>query len=126
MAEGQVREGNQRALDPAALDALRELTGDDSDVLQEIVVAFLEDAPLRLEEIGRGIDEGDAKLVRRAAHTLKSNALTFGALTLADACRRLEEAAKDEALALDGARPLAAEVDRELGPARLQIESLTA
>ena len=46
-----------------------------------------------------GARAGDTEAVRRAAHTLKSNAATFGATALADRCRALESAAKDGDLA---------------------------
>lgn len=114
----------QAVLDPTTVGALRDLVGNDPDMLREIVVAFLEDAPERLGEISRGLAEGDSTLVRRAAHTLKSNAMTFGALSLANACRRLEDTARDESL--DDARPLAAEIEREWAVARPQLVSLAA
>jgi HPt (histidine-containing phosphotransfer) domain-containing protein len=57
----------------------------------------------------------------RAAHTLKSNAATFGAHGLAELSRSLEEAAKQGALAegADGVEALARELEivREALPA---------
>ncbi len=50
--------------------------------------------------------------------------MTFGALSLANACRRLEDTARDESL--DDARPLAAEIEREWAVARPQLVSLAA
>ena len=41
-----------------------------------------------------GLEAGDAEEVRRAAHTLRSNAATFGASELADRSGRLEAAAR--------------------------------
>jgi two-component system sensor histidine kinase/response regulator len=41
-----------------------------------------------------GLESGDADEVRRAAHTLRSNAATFGANELADRSSRLEAAAR--------------------------------
>ena len=70
------------SLDAAAIDALIDLLGDDADVLAEVVDACLEEVPTRIAEIRAGAESGDATLVGRAAHTLKSNALTFGALEL--------------------------------------------
>ena len=43
--------------------------------------------------------KGDAEEVRRAAHTLKSNAATFGAGDLAEWSRELEAAAREGDLA---------------------------
>jgi HPt (histidine-containing phosphotransfer) domain-containing protein len=83
-----------RALDRGAVRALADLLGGDREALAEVVDAFLSEAPGRLAELRLGADEGDAALAGRAAHTLKSNAATFGALDFASLCRRLEEAAR--------------------------------
>ena len=88
-----------RALDPDAVRALSELLGGDREALAEIVDAFLDEAPKRLAELRRGADEFDAALAGRAAHTLKSNGGTFGAVELASLCRRLEVAARANDLA---------------------------
>jgi two-component system, sensor histidine kinase and response regulator len=48
-----------------------------------------------LDEIDSAIGKADAGTVRRIAHTLKSNAATFGARSLSESCRQLEHAAKD-------------------------------
>jgi histidine phosphotransfer protein HptB len=81
-------------LDTDAINALIELVGDDRDALAEIIDAFVEEAPERLAELREGIAAGDATLVGRAAHTLKSNARTFGATTLAALCEEIETAAR--------------------------------
>jgi HPt (histidine-containing phosphotransfer) domain-containing protein len=88
-----------RALDPVAVRALYELLGGDREALVELVDSFLDEAPQRLTELRRGADQGDAGLVGRAAHTLKSNGSTFGAVELASLCRRLELAARANELA---------------------------
>ena len=118
--------GNNKpaALDPTAVDSLLEMIGDDPEMVREIVDAFLEDAPDRLAEIATGLADGDAALVRRAAHTLKANGLTFGALGFAEACRELEDAAGSGTL--DGAAPIAAEVERNWSAVRPAIEALAA
>jgi HPt (histidine-containing phosphotransfer) domain-containing protein len=63
--------------------------------VRELIDEFLREAPNLVDAIVRGLREGDAEGVRRGAHTLKSNASTFGALSLAESCRTLELAAKD-------------------------------
>lgn len=88
-----------RALDTVAVRALYELLGGDREALVELVDSFLDEAPQRLAELRRGADQGDAGLVGRAAHTLKSNGSTFGAVELASLCRRLELAARTNELA---------------------------
>jgi two-component system sensor histidine kinase/response regulator len=58
------------------------------------------------------VDRGDEGEVRRAAHTLKSNAATFGAQALSDRSREVEEAAKQGHLA--NAPALIDSMEREL------------
>lgn len=54
-----------------------------------------------------GLGSGDVDEERRAAHTLKSNAATFGACELAERSRRLEEDAKAGTIS-DGANQIGA------------------
>ena len=75
-------------LDPAALEGLREMGGD--EFVADLVETFLADAPPLLAAL-RGTDVEE---VRRAAHTLKSNGATFGATRFSELCRELEEQAK--------------------------------
>ena len=112
------------ALDPHALAALSDLVGDDPEAITEIVEAFLEDAPDRLAEIRTGLAADDLELVRRAAHTLKANGLTFGAQVFATACAELERTAKLGELG--AATTLATEVERTWVEARPAIEALRA
>jgi HPt (histidine-containing phosphotransfer) domain-containing protein len=82
--------GSQKdfTLDPAAVEGLREMGGD--DFVADLVETFLADAPPLLAAL-RGPDQEE---VRRAAHTLKSNGTTFGATRFSELCRELEEQAK--------------------------------
>ncbi|HEX5622336.1 MAG TPA: Hpt domain-containing protein [Solirubrobacteraceae bacterium] len=73
------------------MPALYVLLCGDREALVELVDSFLNEAPQRLAELRRGADQGDAGLVGRAPHTLKSNGSTFGAVELASLCRRLEQ-----------------------------------
>ena len=56
----------------------------------QLVDTFLEEAPPMLAELNDALGAGRAEPFRRAAHSLKSNASTFGALTLAAMARDLE------------------------------------
>jgi HPt (histidine-containing phosphotransfer) domain-containing protein len=67
---------------------------DDPEFVQEMIQQFLTDAPGLVTALRDGIEAGDAEGVRRAAHTLKSNAHTFGALPLGERCAALEMTAK--------------------------------
>jgi HPt (histidine-containing phosphotransfer) domain-containing protein len=82
-----------RALD-AALTRLEETVGD-PEFVAELIGDFLEGLPGQLEALRSARSAGDAEQVHRIAHTLKSNAGTFGADALALACRELERVASD-------------------------------
>ena len=97
--------GDSGVLDPAALAQLRETAGDAS-LMRELIDAFLQNAPGLVAELA----SDEAEEVRRAAHTLKSNARTFGAAHLADLCQKLEERAR--AGELDGTGELARQIEK--------------
>jgi HPt (histidine-containing phosphotransfer) domain-containing protein len=81
------------ALDEAVMAELLESVGGDSEFLAELVGDFLADAPVQLETLRETAASGDAVGARRAAHTLKGNARTFGAAQLASLCEESETAA---------------------------------
>jgi HPt (histidine-containing phosphotransfer) domain-containing protein len=80
-------------LDEAVMAELLESVGGDSEFLAELVGDFLADAPMQLETLRQTAASGDAAGARRAAHTLKGNARTFGAAQLASLCEETEAAA---------------------------------
>jgi HPt (histidine-containing phosphotransfer) domain-containing protein len=61
-----------------------------AEFLAELVDTFLEEAPGMLAELRSARVRGDAESFRRAAHSLKSNGNTFGAVKLAAMARELE------------------------------------
>ncbi len=87
------------AVDLHVLDELKALGGDDDPgLLLELIDLFLDDAPRCLEEMNRGLAEGDVKVLERAAHTLKSSSANLGARTLSTLCLRMEESARTNQL----------------------------
>jgi HPt (histidine-containing phosphotransfer) domain-containing protein len=90
--------------------------------LAELAGAFLDEAPQRLAELRAGAERGDAALAGRAAHTLKSNGMTFGAVELVSLCRRLEIAARENELAAN--RDLIDRVDAEWALVRPELTAL--
>jgi len=75
-------------IDLATFNELKETAGD--DFIKELVQTFLEEAPTMLSELRQSLAAGDADTFRRAAHSLKSNGMTVGALTLGAMARDLE------------------------------------
>jgi HPt (histidine-containing phosphotransfer) domain-containing protein len=80
-------------LDMQIVDELRESVGGDQAFLAELIDEFVEDAPRQLNALRDAAAAGDAETARRAAHTLKSNARTFGASTLSSLSQQTEAAA---------------------------------
>jgi HPt (histidine-containing phosphotransfer) domain-containing protein len=75
-------------IDLATFTELQDTAG--ADFVKELVQTFLEDAPTMLRELREALAAGNADAYRRAAHSLKSNSLTFGALTLGAMAREHE------------------------------------
>jgi histidine phosphotransfer protein HptB len=86
-------------IDPSALNALLEATGGDPDFLGEMIDVFLADAVELLAVMDEALVGGDTEALRRAAHSLKSNAATFGATRLLALARQLEDQGKSADLA---------------------------
>jgi HPt (histidine-containing phosphotransfer) domain-containing protein len=82
--------------------------------LDELLSTFVEDSHDLVSTMRRALGEKDVDSFRRAAHSLKSNAASFGAMTLSILAKDLEESAKSGSL--DGAAPrverLAGECER--------------
>jgi HPt (histidine-containing phosphotransfer) domain-containing protein len=76
------------AIDPIAFAELQASAG--ADFVRELIDTFLEEAPPMLAELREALAGARAEPFRRAAHSLKSNASTFGAATLAGMARDLE------------------------------------
>jgi histidine phosphotransfer protein HptB len=75
-------------IDPATFAALQDMAG--PEFADELVGTFLEEAPTMLADLRASDAAREAERYRRAAHSLKSNSLTFGALTLAAMAKALE------------------------------------
>ena len=75
-------------LDEVVFNELKETTGD--DFVEELVVAFLEEAPQMVSDLQSALEASDEDAFRRAAHSLKSNANVFGATDLSEIARKLE------------------------------------
>ncbi len=75
-------------IDSATFTELQSAAG--ADFVSELIDTFLEEAPPMLAELRASLAAGDAEVFRRAAHSLKSNSDTFGALRLGAMARELE------------------------------------
>ncbi|MBA3737645.1 MAG: PAS domain S-box protein [Actinobacteria bacterium] len=78
-----------------------------------LIETFLGHVPDQIATFSTALEQREADVIRREAHTMKSNAATFGALRLAELCRELEAGVK--AGTLDGASDLLDRIATELG-----------
>jgi HPt (histidine-containing phosphotransfer) domain-containing protein len=84
------------SIDLKVFNELKDATG--ADFIGELVQAFLEDAPTQIAQMQSALTGQDAESFRRAAHTLKSNAATFGATDLSGLARELEMLGREKNL----------------------------
>jgi histidine phosphotransfer protein HptB len=88
-------------IDRVVFDDLVETVG--ADFIDELLGVFFGDAPKQIETMRMALVAADAEVFQRAAHSLKSNALSFGARELGAQARELEMMGK--ARMLEGAGP---------------------
>jgi CheY-like chemotaxis protein len=82
-------------LDPATLDALRELDPNgDGRLLDGLLQTFIDDADLKVQDLAQAIAQGDPDRVARAAHGLKGGALAIGATRIRALAQEMEVAGK--------------------------------
>ena len=83
-------------IDKATFEELKQLSG--ADFINELIDAFLDDAPNMIQNMQTARDTNDIESFRRNAHSLKSNANTFGATELGVLAKELEFMAKENNL----------------------------
>jgi HPt (histidine-containing phosphotransfer) domain-containing protein len=106
---------------------LRDLLGDDAELVADVIQLYLDDYPQRLDAMVRAIQARDFARLRAEAHALKGSASTLAGGRVADAAHELEAVAETGDIARAGrslaslasaAAQLAAAL-RELQAARL-------
>jgi HPt (histidine-containing phosphotransfer) domain-containing protein len=83
-------------IDMNTFHMLMESTG--KEFINELIDTFLDDAPSLLAQMQTALATHDADSFRRAAHSMKSNAATFGAMELSALARELEVFGKEKNL----------------------------
>jgi HPt (histidine-containing phosphotransfer) domain-containing protein len=112
----------QPAIDPAALDSLRELQDDgEPDFLAELVELFFGAAGPHLVALRQAAAQGDADTIERSAHALKGSCGHFGARPMGDLCERLQLAGR--AGTLHDAPALIERLESEFARLRTALEA---
>ena len=78
-------------IDPQAQARLEEWGG--PKLLAQMLRLFLENAPIRLEQVRRGLAEGSLKDAERGVHSLKSSAANVGAVQVSRLAAQMESLA---------------------------------
>jgi len=114
----------QDAIDHAVLEGLLESVGGDREFLAELLQTYFDDAPRLLEAMHAALSAGSAEEFRRAAHSLKSNSASFGAMPLSRMSKELEDMGR--AGTLDGAGKGVAAAEAEYARVKAALEAATA
>jgi signal transduction histidine kinase/DNA-binding response OmpR family regulator len=80
------------ALDLSVLESRRgPQEGGEPDKLARIVGLFIDDVPLRLEELRQAVESGEAQRVEETAHMLKGGSGYMGATHMAEICATIQD-----------------------------------
>jgi PAS domain S-box-containing protein len=116
---------SDEAVDREVLRGLSSSLGVGRDAsVRELIDTFRSQATEMPSTLRIAVDRRDSEEVRRAAHTLKSNASTFGASTLAELSRELERAARADEL--EDERRLIDRIAQELDRVLVELERVKA
>jgi HPt (histidine-containing phosphotransfer) domain-containing protein len=88
---------SEALIDVAVFQELREMVNDD-DILENVIDSYTEETPKLLQAMDTAlarlhrvaVDNNEAMVLQRSAHTLKSTSATLGATHLAELCGDLE------------------------------------
>jgi len=87
---------NKNIIELAVFDALKDSVG--VDFIGELIDTFGEEAPIMIENLRQSLSEKNVDAFRREAHSMKTNAATFGATDLAELAKSLEYLARENQL----------------------------
>lgn len=110
------------AIDPEAINNLRELSPDDDAFIIEIIDIFLEDTPRRIAELETALANQDAAVFERAAHSIKGSSANLGANSLRGVAEKLEHHSRTEGLA--GTEEMIAELKLRYGEAESELAKI--
>lgn len=83
-------------IDANTFNELKQMSGE--DFINELIDAFLEDGPNMIHNMQAALQGKDVESFRRNAHSLKTNANTFGATGLGVMAKELESMARENNL----------------------------
>ena len=106
---------------PVDWQIARSLTGGDEDLLDELIELFPVESSKHLDNVRAGIDTGDVDLLTRGAHSLKSAAGFFGAVTLIACALEVEDLGRASSITEAAERLATLEAETSRLTAALQL-----
>ena len=110
-------------LDPAVLEALKELEEPGGFSIAETIDLFFTDTQNRLNTLQNILATQDATALKREAHNIKGSCMAVGAIQLGETCRLLEECAKNAQF--ESALPLLKRAESEFLSVKMALVNLT-
>ena len=74
---------------------LKEMVGDDKETIKEIILLFLEQAPLRMKALKESVQSDDPTKLKTISHSLITELTTVGILSVINDLKRINTASKD-------------------------------
>ncbi|MCX6673693.1 MAG: Hpt domain-containing protein [Methanothrix sp.] len=109
-------------IDRSVLARLRELQDEgDPDIIVEVGGLFIKHSPEKVNAIMQSVEDGDARGLHMAAHSLKSSSAYVGAMRLSALARELELMGRSNSL--QGARELAQRLKTEFAEVMTALEA---
>ncbi|MBX3011045.1 MAG: PAS domain S-box protein [Caldilineaceae bacterium] len=88
-------DADDAVVDPTVLAEVSAMMAEDGQaMIQDLIRLFLENSPILLQQLRTGMRDGNAAMVFRAVHTLRSPAGQMGAHRLARLCQEVEMASE--------------------------------
>lgn len=87
---------NKNLLDEEVINSMKELGNGDEEysdrlLIVQLMSVYLNNLPERIKELSIAMQNSDAAIIERAAHTLKSSSRLIGLVSLAEDCQILED-----------------------------------
>jgi HPt (histidine-containing phosphotransfer) domain-containing protein len=79
-------------LHPDVIDQIQRLGG--KKLLRDLVELYLENMPIRMENLARGRGDRDLAEIERAAHSIRSSSVSLGARAVAEEAEAVEKLAR--------------------------------
>ncbi|MCL5773032.1 MAG: response regulator [Firmicutes bacterium] len=122
-SEGHEASDSQKVFDPASFQRLKSTLGRKAnEMLPGFIDSFFEESSKLINDAREALNQGNAKVLHRSAHTLKSIAANFGAMALSEVAQNIEHLAKDGIP--EGAAELIESAGQEFAKAKTALEKV--